>query len=105
MGLEIAPAREAEVLREFELRVRELRLRKLRSQRVQTALRLLAEPFEIGMVGELRHDTPSSFAGPVSACEGQRRWPVLQERGRVEPFTRTVGRPSGAGGIVTRAQQ
>ena len=97
---------------ELELRVGELRGRVGLAQFFETALRLLAEPIEIGVVGQRQrsgrrprglfgHETPSflrkgqALSAPVVRSLGEEQKVMEERRGRVEPFTRTVGRPRG----------
>src|SRR5438552_1689822 len=117
MRLERAPTREAIVLGEVELGVGEFGAGLRLPQLLEPAFGLLAKPIEVGRVGKRRgrgpavllgHMTPSFLGKDASPfTPGVRSWArnrrlCWNNRGRVEPFTRTVGRPLGSWLIVWR---
>ena len=110
--LERPPARKPVPFGQLELRVGELRVRVGLAQFCETTFRLLAEPIKIGVIGKgqrsgrrpgrlIGHDTPSflereqALSAPIVRSLGEERRLWTNGGGRVEPFTRTVGRPRG----------
>ena len=118
--LERAPAREAVLLREVELRVGELRVGFVDAELIEPPLRLLAKPVEIRVVRQRQRRTRTrGWSDMCTSIPSKRHEPFHDARcpqlgrgiegecenglGWVEPFTRTVGRPCGAGGTLCRS--
>ena len=80
-----------------------LRVRVGLAQFCETTFRLLAEPIKIGVIGEgrecstdlLSFEREQALSAPISAVWARTRRLWTNGGGRVEPFTRTVGRPRG----------